>query len=188
MITPVLSRRQLLELASAIGVTASGSFLLPRVAKGAFQGTPSPVGSVSWAIDTDPVSLVPYGSTSTSNMWGKEFIYDSLLEWDKDLNIQPALAESYEAAADGTSYLFHLRPGVMFHNGRTMSAADVKYSLDLTLNPPPPVIASPYVANIAEVVVVDDATVRIDMTKSDPTIPGILAWQRITPIFPGRDR
>lgn len=184
MSAPVLSRRQLLQLASAIGVTASGSLLLPRIAKAAYQGTPSPVGSVSWAIDTDPVSLVPYGSSSSSNMWGKEFIYDSLLEWDKDLNIQPALAESYEPAPDATSYLFHLRPGVTFHNGRPMSAADVKYSLDLTLDPPPPVIASPFLANVAEVVVVDEATVRIDMSKPDPTIPGILAWQRLTPIFP----
>jgi peptide/nickel transport system substrate-binding protein len=184
MSAPVLSRRQLLQLASAIGVTASGSLLLPRMVTAANQGTPSPVGSVSWAIDTDPVSLVPYGSSSTSNMWGKEFIYDSLLEWDRDLNIQPALAESYEPAPDATSYLFHLRPGVKFHDGRTMSAADVKYSLDLTLNPPAPVVTSPYLANVAEVVVIDDATVRIDMSKPDPTIPGILAWQRLTPIFP----
>ena len=83
-----LTRRQLLELASAIGVTSSGLFLLPRLAQGiAAQGTPAPepAGSVSWAIDTDPVSLVPYGSSSTSNMLGKEFIYDSLLEWDRDL-------------------------------------------------------------------------------------------------------
>jgi peptide/nickel transport system substrate-binding protein len=180
-----LSRRQLLELATALGVTSSGAMLLPRLARAtAAQGTPEPVGSVTWAIDTDPVSLVPYGSSSTSNMWGKEFIYDSLLEWDKDLAIQPALAESYEAAPDATSYLFHLRPGVIFHDGRPLTAADVKYSLDLTLNPLEPVLPSPYLLNVAEVVVVDDATVRIDMSQPDPTIPGILAWQRLTPIFP----
>jgi peptide/nickel transport system substrate-binding protein len=187
MSTVTLSRRQLLELASALGVTASGAMLVPRLARStAAQGTPvaEPVGSVTWAISSDPVSLVPYGSSSTSNMWGKEFIYDSLLEWDRDLNIQPALAESYEAAPDATSYLFHLRQGVTFHDGRPFTAADVKYSLDLTLDPLPPVVASPYLANVKEVVVVDDATVRIDMSKPDPTLPGILAWQRMSPIFP----
>jgi peptide/nickel transport system substrate-binding protein len=187
MSTVTLSRRQLLELASALGVTASGAMLVPRLARStAAQGTPvaEPVGSVTWAISSDPVSLVPYGSSSTSNMWGKEFIYDSLLEWDRDLNIQPALAESYEAAPDATSYLFHLRQGVTFHDGRPFTAADVKYSLDLTLDPLPPVVASPYLANVKEVVVVDDATVRIDMSKPDPTLPGNLAWQRMTPIFP----
>ena len=35
-------------------------------------------------------------------MWGKEFMYDSLLEWDKDLNVQPALAESWETPDDKT--------------------------------------------------------------------------------------
>ncbi len=184
MTSPVLSRRQLVQLASAIGVTASASMLLPQLVRAARQEDTAPAGSVIWAIDTDPVSIVPYGSSSSSNMWGKEFIYDSLLEWDRDLNIQPALAESYEAAPDATSYTFKLRPDVLFHDGRPMSAADVKYSLDLTLNPLEPVVPSPYLANVAEVVVIDEMTVRIDMSKPDPTLPGILAWQRMTPIFP----
>src|SRR5215211_1850011 len=140
MSVPVLSRRQLLQLASAIGVTASGSMLLPQLARAARQEDTAAAGSVIWAIDTDPVSIVPYGSSSTSNMWGKEFIYDSLLEWDRDLNIQPALAESYEAAPDATSYTFKLRQGVKFHNGQEMKAADVKYSLDITRDPPEPVL------------------------------------------------
>jgi peptide/nickel transport system substrate-binding protein len=158
--------------------------ILPRMAHAANQDGAAAAGSLTWAIESDPVSLVPYGSASTSNMWGKEFIYDSLLEWDQNLEIQPALAESYEAAPDASSYTFHLRPGVVFHDGRPLRAADVKYSLDLTLNPLEPVVPSPYVANIAEVVVIDDATVRIDMSTPDPTLPGILAWQRFTPIFP----
>ena len=74
--------------------------------------------------------------------------------------------------------------GVLFHNGKTVTAADVKYSLDLTMAPPEPVVPTAFLANIAEVVVVDDATVRIDMAQPDPTIPGILAWNRFTPVFP----
>lgn len=184
MTAPALTRRQLLELASALGVTAAGTMVLPRVARAAIQDGAAPTGTLTWAIESDPVTLLPYGSASTSNMWGKEFIYDSLLEWDENLQIQPALAESYEAASDGSSYTFHLRPDVVFHDGRPLRAADVKYSLDLTLNPPDSVVPSPYLANVAEVVVIDDATVRIDMSKPDPTLPGILAWQRFTPIFP----
>jgi len=53
--------------------------LLPQLVRAARQEDTAPSGSVIWAIDTDPVSIVPYGSSSTSNMWGKEFIYDSLL-------------------------------------------------------------------------------------------------------------
>src|SRR2546430_1048901 len=45
------------------------------------------------------------------------------------------LAESFTVSADGKSYTFKLRRGVKFHNGREVTAADVKYSLERTLNP-----------------------------------------------------
>jgi peptide/nickel transport system substrate-binding protein len=184
MVRHAMSRRRLLGGAAALGAGAFHWSALDTIAHAARQTPTAPTGSITWAIESDPVSLIPYGSSSTSNMWGKEFIYDSLLEWDRDLNIQPALAESYEAADDVMSYTFNLRKGVKFHNGKEMTAADVKYSLDLTLNPPPPVAAAGFLANISEVVVVDDYTVRLDLSKPDPTIPGVLAWQRHCPIFP----
>jgi peptide/nickel transport system substrate-binding protein len=117
-------------------------------------------------------------------MWGKEFMYDSLLEWDKDLQIQPALAESYEVAPDATSYTFKLRQGVLFHNGQEMTANDVKYSLETAPKPPPPGVEVAYLANIASVEAVDDYTVKVTMSKADPTLPGVLAWARYTSIVP----
>ena len=54
-------------------------------------------------------------------------MYDSLVEWDKDLLVQPALAESWETPDDKT-WIFHLRQGVTFHNGDPVTAEDVKYS------------------------------------------------------------
>jgi len=117
-------------------------------------------------------------------MWGKEFMYDSLLEWDRDLVIQPALAESYEVNEDATSYIFKLRQGVLFHNGQEMTAKDVKYSFDMAPKPPPPGIEVAYLANVAGVEVVDDYTVTITMSKPDPTLPGVIAWARYTAIVP----
>ena len=95
-------------------------------------------GSITWALDSDPVNLIPFGGVSSANMRGKEPMYDSLLEWDQDLQIQPALAESYEVDDDATSYTFTLRQGVLFHNGQEMTAEDVKYSLETAVNPPAP--------------------------------------------------
>jgi peptide/nickel transport system substrate-binding protein len=189
-----ISRRDLATRAAALGVSTSvlGGLLAAMPASAATRrqdGTPAATGgncsgSISWALASDPVNLIPFGGVSTSNMWGKEFMYDSLLEWDPDLNIQPALAESFEAAEDATSYTFNLRQGVLFHDGTEMTAKDVKYSIELALDPPEPGIVVAFLANIAGVEVIDDYTVQINMSQPDPTLPGVLAWQRYTPIIP----
>jgi peptide/nickel transport system substrate-binding protein len=182
------SRRELLIRAGALGLGTSAMAAMVgaldrREAAAQTPGT-TPTGAITWAIESDPVNLIPFGATAGSNMWGKEFMYDSLLEWDRDLKIQPALAESYEAAPDATSYTFHLRRGVKFHDGNEMTAADVKYSVETALNPPAPGIKFAFLANIAAVDAVDQYTVKLTMSKPDPTIPGVFAWQRYTPIVP----
>lgn len=139
-------------------------------------------GKITWALEQDPVNLIPFGAVSTSNMWGKEFMYDSLLEWDRNLNIRPALAESYETP-DANTYIFKLRKGVKFHDGKELDAGDVKYSLETMLNPPPPGIKNlPFTFTSIEAV--DKYTAKLTLAKADPSIPGVMAWARYTPIVP----
>ena len=156
-----ISRRGFLKAAMAVGGAAVASMVI--AACGA-QPTPAPAntpsapaantpagtaptsapavtkpksgGKITWAIEQDPVNLIPFGAISTSNQWGKEFMYDSLVEWDKDLLVKPALAESWETP-DAKTWIWHLRKGVKFHDGAEMTADDVKYSIDLQANPPP---------------------------------------------------
>jgi peptide/nickel transport system substrate-binding protein len=188
-----VGRRDLLRRAAALGLGApvvSGLLGVPSPSALAHQegGTPAAgakcSGSITWALESDPANLIPFGGVSSANMWGKELMYDSLLEWDRDLQIQPALAESYEVNDDATSYTFTLRQGVLFHNGQEMTANDVKYSFETALSPPAPGIEVAFLANIASVEAVDDYTVTIAMSKSDPTLPGVVAWSRYTPIVP----
>ena len=98
-----IGRRDLLRRATALGLSAPAVSALLAATSSAAQAhgqesTPAAgtmcSGSITWALESDPANLIPFGGVSTSNMWGKEYMYDSLLEWDKDLQIQPALAES----------------------------------------------------------------------------------------------
>jgi len=55
-------------------------------------------------------------------------IFDTLVSFDENNNIQPALAESWEVSEDGKAYTFHIRKGVKFHNGTELKAKDVAFS------------------------------------------------------------
>ena len=63
-------------------------------------------------------------------------ISDGLMDYEPaTTNLAPHLAESFAVSSDGTTYTFHLRRGVRFHNGREVVAGDVKYTIERVLNP-----------------------------------------------------
>ena len=141
-------------------------------------------GAITWAMENDPVQMLPFGSITTESFRARQMIYDSLVAWDKDLNVQPALAESYETPDDKT-WIWHLRKGIKFHNGKEVDADDVKYSMDLQAAPPEPGIPSPfYPKTLTSVEVVDKYTIKFNMSGPDPTVLGYLAWGRYSPIVP----
>jgi peptide/nickel transport system substrate-binding protein len=142
-------------------------------------------GAIVWALSADPTFMIPYGATLTETRQATEFVYQSLLQWDKDLKIIPALAESYDTPDDKT-YVFKLRQGVTFHDGTPFTAKDVVYSAELWLDPPPPGTPDTVsqVPGIDKVEAVDDATVKITMKTPDARLPGFLAWGRYSSIVP----
>lgn len=62
-------------------------------------------------------------------------IYDALVSLDASGAYRPALAESWEVSDDARSWTFHLRDGVTFHNGESLSADDVIATLGRVLDP-----------------------------------------------------
>jgi peptide/nickel transport system substrate-binding protein len=189
MLDARLTRRRLIRnggVASAglFGITACLQACDDNGAKAG--GKPQHGGEITWAFQEDPVYMAPFGGVPTSNHQANVYMYESLLEWDRKLNIRPALATSYKAPNDRT-YVFTLRNGVRFHDGKELDAEDVKYSLELQADPPPPgdaaSIGSLY-PEIASVDVIDKYTARVNMKRPDATLPGYLAWGRYSSIIP----
>src|SRR3989442_1031791 len=62
-------------------------------------------------------------------------VFDGLTRFDPDGNLGPGLADRWSVNRDGRRYVFHLRPGVKFHDGTPLTAADVRQSLLRVLAP-----------------------------------------------------
>jgi len=83
----------------------------------------------------DPRSLDPALSTDVTTGEMIALLFDGLTQFDGDGRLLPALSDRWTADRTGQRYVFHLRPGVTFHDGRPVVAADVKRSLLRVLNP-----------------------------------------------------
>src|SRR4051794_580635 len=87
-------------------------------------------------IEGEPGSLDPQVADTINEFLVLRNVYEGLVSYDPHtLQPIPALAEKWDVSADGTVYTFHLRQGVKFHNGRALTAQDVKYSLERLANP-----------------------------------------------------
>ena len=84
-----------------------------------------PTGTLRVALSVFPNSLfIPLTAERNADNVATQ-LTDSLVYLDKDGEMLPALAESWEISEDGTVYTFHLREGVTFHNGEVFNADDV---------------------------------------------------------------
>ncbi len=84
---------------------------------------------------SDPPSLDPAHITDTVSHAVASELFDGLVAFDRDLNIQPAIAGRWDISQDGRTYTFTLRPGVRFHTGRAVTAEDFRYSFERLLAP-----------------------------------------------------
>src|SRR6267154_209558 len=83
----------------------------------------------------DPRSLDPALSTDVTTGEMIALLFDGLTQFDGDGRLLPALSDRWTADRTGQRYVFHLRAGVSFHDGRPVVAADVKRSFVRVLNP-----------------------------------------------------
>ncbi len=98
-----------------------------------------PTGSgvdFNYRLASDPPTLDPALSTDTTSGAVVLKIFDGLVQFDPEtLDVIPAVAERYDILDGGKTYVFYLRRDVRFHNGRYVTASDVQFSFERTLNP-----------------------------------------------------
>ena len=130
---------------------------------------PADPNTVTVAIESSPTNLDPRIGTDAQSELIDELIFDSLLKKDKQFNLQPDLAVSWEMP-NPLTYIFHLRTGVRFQNGQPLTSRDVKWSIDSMRNHS--ILTAKYQAyrNIAEVATPDAETVVIHMSQPDSSL------------------
>ncbi len=184
-----LDRRELLKKAGQVGAGAVAAGTLAGTAKAAPKRSRAvPIrrgGRLIWGLESDPAHVAPFGGILTANHWAKEFAYDSLVEWDRNLNVRPALAEKFEIISK-TAIRWTLKRGIRFHNGKEVTSADVKYSVEKMLDPPLPgsISTVAQVPAIDRVQVVSKYVFILHLKQPDARVIGFFAWQRYAPIVP----
>ncbi len=120
---------------------------------------PKPGGKLVIGQDIDAVGLDPYKTTAMASLNYFEQIYNTLLQFDDKGRLQPELAVSWENPS-ATTYVFRLRKEVKFHDGKELTAEDVKATFDRILDPKTGSVRAITFKPVERVEVVDKHTVR----------------------------
>ncbi len=130
-------------------------------------GSPVYGGSIVVGIQQDVDSLDPHKATAAGTKEILFNIFEGLVKPDENGDLMNALASDYTISEDGLVYTFTLREGVKFHNGNTVTAQDVKYSLDRAsgLLDGTPLISS--LSVLTSVDILDEKTVQVTVGSAN---------------------
>jgi peptide/nickel transport system substrate-binding protein len=93
-------------------------------------------GTLVIAIEVAPRGFDPrFSTTFQTSARIMQLLYDTLVVKNEKFEFVPSLAERFEESDDHMEFTFHLRSGVTFHDGRELTAADVKYTFESLLYP-----------------------------------------------------
>ena len=131
----------------------------------------------------NPDTLDPHRTSGSLTFFSIRGFYDTLIEPGDDGAYRPALAEDWEVSDDGLAWTFELRPGVLFHHGRTLQAEDVVATFERMLDPE---VSSPHareLRRLERVEAVDELTVRFELSQPHTPLLATLAsgWGAILP-------
>jgi ABC-type transport system substrate-binding protein len=175
-------KRILISAAAALALVAAAPYALAQAPK---QG-----GAAVVTFNNDLTTLDPQVGYDWQNWSVIKSIFDGLMDYKPGTTeLEPDLAESYTVSDDGLTYTFKLREGLKFHNGRAVTPADVKYSLERAVNPSTQSpgggyfsmikgyddVAGGKATELSGIATPDDRTVVITLTRPDATFLHLMA-------------
>ena len=144
---------------------------------GTFNAVQAARNSVVVGMQLEPPNLDPTGGAAAAI---DEVVYSNVFEgltrFEADGSVSPALAKSWKISGDGLVYTFELNDGVLFHDGNTLDAGDVKFSLDRARAEDTTNAQKRLFTGIASVDVVNPLTVKITLSNPNGSFLRNLAW------------
>ncbi len=185
-----ITRRQALKGAAAfVGLAALGPFA--AACGGSDEPTTSPSAVASpkkgghirsgasggSAADSLDVAVAYLTEPQIAMSWQ---LYDSLLGFDPDHKMIYLLAESYEGNADATEFTVRLKPDLVFHNGKSVTADDVIFTMERILDPKTGAAGADQLRDLSpgNTKKLDDLTVRFTLDR-----PNAVFWEALA-FFP----
>ncbi len=153
------------------------SFFLGTAAAALLAGMATAKTDITVAMQLEPPHLDPTSAAAgaiDSVLYSN--VFEGLTRFMGDGSVVPGLAKSWEISDDGLTYTFSLRDGVTFHDGTTMDAEDVKFTLDRILAEDSVNAQKALYAAISGVEVLDAKTVRLTLSEPNGNMLFNLAW------------
>ncbi|MBX2988430.1 MAG: peptide-binding protein [Bdellovibrionaceae bacterium] len=150
-----------MKLHALLTLLLTAAFALPATAVEPNAKAPKG-GTFNYNLGGEPPTVHPIMSTDLYSRKVREWMGDTLAARDANTyDWKPRLAEKWEISKDNKVFTFHLRQGLKFHDGKDVTAEDVKFSFDAIFEPKYEAAhMRPYYEGIAKAEVVDPHTIR----------------------------
>ncbi|HEX6120720.1 MAG TPA: ABC transporter substrate-binding protein, partial [Dongiaceae bacterium] len=181
-----VSRRQFVQLALAAGFTAAAAeTLFVKAARAEPKRGGSPKFGLAHGATTDTLDPAGYPDTGTQIPFSGS-MSSCLTEVDADGNIQPDLAESFEPGDDAATWIFKLRKGATFHNGKNVTPDDVIASFQHHMGADSKSAAKSLLGDITEIKGDGPETVVFKLKSASADFPYVASDYHIV-IMPAKD-
>jgi peptide/nickel transport system substrate-binding protein len=170
------TRRDMMGWMMAAGASTVFASSMFASASKALADTPQRGGKLTFGetVHGPDDTLDPLLISGSTDFHRMRMFYSSLTRLSENLTAQPEIAEEMLPNADATEWTFKLKRGVEFHDGKTLTADDVIYSMNRHLGENSPSRAKSLVANIERWEKINDHEVRAVLSSPNSDLPIVL--------------